>query len=57
MFTHKWQMVQIKEFTAPQKMPNFPFQDMQTGLGGTKHLAPPSAARKLMRIEANPFYL
>ena len=50
-------MVQIKEFTAPQKMPNFPFQDMQTGLGGTKHLAPPSAARKLMRIEANPFYL
>ena len=25
MFTHKWQMVQIKEFTAPQKMPNFPF--------------------------------
>ena len=25
MFTHKWQMVQIKELTVPQKMPNFPF--------------------------------
>ena len=48
MFTHKWQMVQIKDFAAPQKMVNFHFQDVQTGRGGTKHSAPPSAARKLL---------
>ena len=31
----QWQMLQIKHFTALQKMPHF--QDLQTGHGGTKY--------------------
>ena len=34
-----WQMLQIKHFTALQKMPHF--QDLQTGHGGTKYSVPP----------------
>ena len=36
----QWQMLQIKHFTALQKMPHF--QDLQTGHGGTKYSVPPT---------------
>ena len=35
-------MLQIKHLTAPQKMPIFNFQDLQTGRGGNDTQRPPA---------------
>ena len=43
-----WEMLQIKHFTALQKMPHF--QDLQTGHGGTKYSVPPSPPRATRNI-------
>ena len=45
-------MVQIK---PPQKRLIFDFQNVQIGRGGTKYLAPPCTAKKLLWIRANLF--
>ena len=49
-----WQMLQIKHFTALQKMPHF--QDLQTGHGGTKYSVPPppSATRNIIVSQRKP---
>ena len=46
-------MMQIKYFTAPQKMPNFQFSKRANWPWRHKILNAPSAARKFLLIKAN----
>ena len=47
-----WQMLQIKNFTALQKMSHF--QDLQTVHGGTKYSVPPRATRNIIVSQRKP---
>ena len=47
-------MIQIKHFTAPQKMPNFQSQDMLSGHGRTKYSPPPQRGQKIIVTQSKP---
>ena len=50
-------MVQIKHFTAPQKMPNFQFQDVQNWTWRDKILGAPQRGKKIIVNQSKPYIL
>ena len=57
MFTHKRQMVQIKYFTAPQKMPNFPFSRCADWPWRDETLSAPLRGQKIIVNRSKPILL